>query len=50
MAVYQTPEGKIVVIILNKGAAPLPVNFRLQGKAAEVILLGRTLATCVIEP
>ena len=49
-AAYETPEGKIVVLVLNKGADPLPVNFRLQGKAAEVILLGKTLATCVIEP
>lgn len=46
---YRTPEDKIVVILLNKGDGLLPVNFRMQGKAAEVILPGKTLASCVIE-
>lgn len=48
-AAYQTPEGKVVVLVLNKGEQPLPVNFRIRGKAAEIVLLGKTLATCVIE-
>lgn len=46
---YRTPEDKIVVILLNKEDELLPVNFRLQGKAAEVFLPGKTLASCVIE-
>lgn len=46
---YHTPEDKIVVILLNKGDEFLPVNLRIQGKAAEVLLLGKTLASCVIE-
>ena len=46
---YHTPEDKIVVILLNKGEELLPVNLRIQGKAAEVLLLGKTLASCVIE-
>ncbi len=46
---YRTPEDKIVVILLNKSDRPLPVNFRMDGKAAEVILLRKTMATCVIE-
>lgn len=48
-AAYQTPEGKVVVLVLNKGEQPLPVNFRIGGKAAEIVLLGKALATCVIE-
>lgn len=48
-AAYKTPEGKIVVILLNKEDAPLPVNFRMQGQAAEILLLGKTMAACVIE-
>lgn len=46
---YRTPEGKIAVVLLNKGDDLLPVNFRIQGKAAEVILPGKALASCVIE-
>ena len=46
---YHTPENKIVVILLNKSNNVLPVNFRIQGKAAEVLLLKNTLATCVID-
>lgn len=46
---YRTPENKIAAVLLNKGDDPLPVHFRIQGKAAEVILLGKMLASCVIE-
>lgn len=46
---YHTPENKIVVVLLNKKDSVLPVNFRIQGKAAEVILLGKELATCIID-
>lgn len=46
---YRTPEGKIAVVLLNKGDDLLPVNFRIQGKVAEVILPGKALASCVIE-
>lgn len=46
---YRTPEDKIVVILLNKSQQPLPVNFRIQGMAGEILLLGKSLATCVIE-
>lgn len=49
IAAYQTPEGKIVAILLNKGDEVLPVNFRIQGKAGEILLMGKHLATCVIE-
>lgn len=49
VAAYHTPENKIVVILLNKSDELLPVNFRIQGKAAEVILLGKALASCIIE-
>lgn len=49
VAAYRTPENKIVVILLNKSDELLPVNFRIQGKAAEVILLGKALASCIIE-
>lgn len=46
---YRTPEDKIVVVLLNKEDELLPVNFRLQGKAAKVLLPGKTLVSCVIE-
>lgn len=45
---YHTPENKIVVILLNKSDGLLPVNLRLEGKAAELLLPGKTLASCVI--
>lgn len=46
---YRTPEGKIVVVILNKGETLLPVVFRMSGKAGELLLPAKTIATCVIE-
>lgn len=46
---YLTPENKIAVILLNKSDNPLPINFRIQGKVAEVILLGKAVASCMIE-
>lgn len=46
---YRTPENKIVVILLNKSDRVLPVNLRIGGKAAEVLLLEKTLASCVME-
>lgn len=46
---YYTPENKIVVILLNKSSELLPVNFRIQGKAAEILLPGSALATCIID-
>lgn len=46
---YCTPENKIVAILLNNGNDPLPVNFRIQGKTAEILLSGKALATCVID-
>lgn len=49
VAAYHTPENKIVIILLNKSSEVLPVNFRLQGKAAEILLLGKALATCIID-
>ncbi len=47
-AAYQTPEHEIVVILLNKGEDILPVNFRIQGEAASLLLPAKTLASCVI--
>lgn len=49
VAAYHTPENKIVIILLNKSSEVLPVNFRMQGKAAEILLLGKSLATCIID-
>lgn len=46
---YHKPDKKIVVILLNKSNKVLPVNFRIQEKATEVLLLGKELATCIIE-
>lgn len=49
VAAYHTPENKIVVILLNKSDEVFPVNIRMQGKAAEILLLGKTLASCIID-
>lgn len=46
---YRTPENQIVGIMLNKSDALLPVNLRMQGKAASLLLPARTLASFVIE-
>ena len=49
VAAYHTPENKIVIILLNKSDEVFPVNIRMQGKAAEILLLGKTLASCIID-
>lgn len=46
---YHTPENKIVVILLNKSNDILPINFRIQEKVAEILLLRKALATCIID-
>lgn len=46
---YRTPENQIVGIVLNKSDALLPVNLRMQGNAASLLLPAKTLASCVIE-
>lgn len=46
---YCTPEGKIIVILLNKSDKVLPVNFRIQERTAGILLLEKELAACVIE-
>lgn len=45
-AAYLTPEDKIVVILLSKADELLLVNLRIQGKAAEILLPGKALASC----
>lgn len=47
-AAYRTPENQIVGIMLNKSGTLLPVNLRMQGKAASLLLPAKTLASCVI--
>ena len=46
---YRTPENQIVGIVLNKSVALLPVNLRMQGNAASLLLPAKTLASCGIE-
>lgn len=46
---YHTPENRIVAIVLNKSDELLPINFRIQGKVASLLIHGKALATCVIE-
>lgn len=46
---YQTPKNNIILILLNKSDKTLPVNLRVQGKVAEILLLKKSLVTCVIE-
>lgn len=45
---FKTPEGKIVLVVLNKSDKTLPVAFRISGKAGSLLLPAETLGTCVI--
>lgn len=46
---YRTPEGKMVVMLLNKSCELLPVNIRIQGMAGSLLLPSGSLAVCVLE-
>lgn len=46
---YQNPDGKRVVVMLNKSKEILPVNMRMQGKVAEFLLYPESITTGIIE-
>ncbi|MEF2953814.1 MAG: glycoside hydrolase family 30 beta sandwich domain-containing protein [Blautia sp.] len=46
---YQNPDGKKVVVMLNKSKEILPVNMRMQGEVAELLLYPESITTGIIE-
>lgn len=46
---YQNPDGKKVVVMLNKSKEILPVNMRMQGEVAEFLLYPESTTTGIIE-
>ena len=46
---YQNPDGKKVVVMLNKSKEILPVNMRMQGEVAEFLLYPESITTGIIE-
>ena len=46
---YENPDGKIILILLNKSKEILPVNIRMQGKVAEMLLYPESITTGIIE-
>ena len=49
MVAYKTPEKTIVVLLLNKTDAVLPVNVRMQNMTGSLMLPAGALAVCEIE-
>lgn len=46
---YQTPENKIIVLLLNKSTDILPVNIRFEGLLGSLIIPAGALAVCELE-
>lgn len=46
---YRTPEGKIIVVCLNKSCELLPVNIRIQGMLGNLLLPAGSLSVCELE-
>ena len=46
---YEKPDGKIVVELLNKSKDIFPVNVRIQGQVAEILLYPESITTGLIE-
>ncbi len=46
---YQNPDGKKVVVMLNKSKEILPVNMRMQGEVVEFLLYPESITTGIIE-
>lgn len=45
---YETPDGKIVAVFLNKASRPAAVNLRMQGSLGEFLLYPESITTAVI--
>lgn len=45
---FQNPDGTITVVLFNAGEEPLPVNLRLGGQLAELILEGQSLVSYTV--
>ena len=43
---YQTSEGKLIVLLLNKGSEILPINIRVQDMVGSILLPSGALAVC----
>ena len=46
---YENPNGEIITVLLNKTGEILPVNIRIQGKLAEVLLYPESITTGILK-
>ncbi len=47
-AAYRRPEGSYLLLLSNTSAEALPIHVRIDNEAAEILLQGGALASCVI--
>lgn len=47
---WKRPDGKIVLIVMNRENEAKPVNVRLEGQAASFVLFPKSIASGVLEP
>lgn len=45
---WRRPDGQIVVILLNRSGEPAPVNLRLEGRTASLLLYPRSISTALV--
>ena len=48
VTVWENPDGRIVLILLNRGEEAVPVHIRISGKEAEILLSAHGIASGVI--
>ena len=46
---FRNPNETIAVVMFNKGKEPIPVNLRLDGQLAELVVKGKTIVTEIIQ-
>lgn len=48
MTAFERPDGKIVLVLLNKAEEPMTVNVRMQGMIGETLLYPESITTAIL--
>lgn len=49
VTVYKRPDESLVLVLLNKNDSSMPVNIRLNGQLAQIVLFPESITTCTIK-
>ncbi len=46
---YKRPDESLILVLLNKNDSSIPVNIRLNGQLAQIMLFPESITTCIIK-